>query len=1397
MLVSASPAAPTELVGWRFRPIEPLGAGATSQVWLAEDREQGGRVALKVARDAAHAATLAAEAERLLFVDSPVLTSLLDAGRVPAGQGKLQAGAAYVALDWARGAALDVRAKRSGSKREALALLVARDVAAALEGLHALGSAHGDVKPANIVIDEAAGRARLIDLGLGDAADAQTPRGGTPRYLAPEVFDAAQAGDGRARDLWALGLVLAEIASADVALAKRPADKAAGVALSGALEPIVRALLAPAPGARPTATWVHHRALSALGSSETDEERTERRRRTVRRAYLGVRRRELLSAARHVRCEVRVEGEPGAWLERAMELARRVTALGGKLIDRQAPPLEPLDALGRSRWLVALVGPSAAAWPQPGVGLDAALAERLSAACERLEPASFTLSEIEQGHQVASAEADTDPVAIALRLADPRADPAVLDAAEQLVFVGAAPPALGIALGRALRLRGQLGRALSVLSRVERAEGTLEAAEAARRAGARELAEELLGSVDEAACDAPARARLLATRARMLLDGGQAREALALLEAGPESAATLETRALGELSLGERDDAERSLARARVLADSEEQRARVAGVEGTLAHHGWGDAERELRAFTRAAEHAAQAGAVLEEATYLTGVAAAATNLGELGAALAAAGRATLLFECLGRGAEAARAALARASVFTVAGAVAEARDAAGDAMARARVAGDARCRAYAHLDLADVLPDDDPEGVEHARRAAALLGDASKDDALRVGARLLRRGEKLDVATLDRSGRDGGVGVDARLEWWGARALSESRRDQPVRADAILAGLEALATERAPIAVRGPALAAGAALAARTGDGDAARRLSQASGEVARELVRRAPPELRASIGELFWVQSVQSPRESRIAPEQLTDIETLVRALGRRDRLRPLLDQVLDALVLWTGVERGLLLLRAPGGKLVPRAARNLAKSDLEGAQLELSHSLAERALAERETVVAVDAAGEMPEVHASVHALKLRSVLAVPLLARGEALGVVYLDDRVRRGAFGPRELGWVRMVAALAAVAIADARAQLELRRAARRARRAEQRLAETLARREAELDVAERELSRARDARDTRFRYDEIVGESEPLQAMLRLVDRVTLSEVPVLVIGESGSGKELVARAIHENGPRAGKAFVTENCGAIPETLLESALFGHVRGAFTGASRPRAGLFDVADKGTLLLDEIGEMSLPMQAKLLRVLQNGEIHPVGSERSRRVDVRVIGATNRDLGALVDEGRFRQDLLYRLDVISIRVPALRERQGDIALLARHFVEKHAGERRVRVSKAALAALSAFAWPGNVRQLENEMRRALVLADDVIDVEHLSDEVLDRGGAGSRPDGLNVRQRVDALEAELVKKALERTGGNQTRAAELLGLSRFGLQKMMRRLQIESQPLRRRAAAVRDTR
>ena len=1374
-----------------------LGKGASATVYRAELTLDGAakttrQVAVKVGHGPAERARLADEAEVFALIDSTGMPELVDAGVLPESHESL-AGLPYIALDWSGELAVDPSSIRD-EERTATALAVARDVGDALAALHAMGLAHGDVKPSNVVVRDGTegARARLIDLGLHAASTEAIPVGGTRRYLAPEALSAGGEGDARGRDLWALGMTLAEIGGSELRERSEPAERRGSgrdseprgpgprdkTSLEPALHAVVRELLSVVPGRRPSAEWVSAQARRALGQAASPH--AEDGERLVRRAYVAVRRGELLRACRSEEVRVSVRGTPGAWLAAKVALLSRVSLLRGASRRPVRATLDDLDTLGKARFLTAIAGRAATQWPLPAALTDDALVERVLRLARHEDPRALTFAALSTDTPEQGASVPDDALGLGLALVSASPSPLVLDAAERWVAANDAPAALLLALGRALRLAGHHGRALAVLERVKGPEARAEAAECARRAGDRAAAKALASEVTEGA-GSPSHSRAVATRARLVLDEGDAAQAILHLDGVSDSPATLEVRALAEASRGNLETAMQLSLRGLALARTEEEIARLEGVLGNVAHAA-GDAKRSLDSFRRAEEHAVRAGAVVEEATYLTGVAAAGFDAGHLGDTLEAATRATLLFEHLGKPRETARALLSRAAAYAAAGAAVQAQDTADLAADRARVAGDVRCRAFAHLVHADVRASDDPDALEHARRAAGLLERANAGDRLYAAARLLRRGGDVATDLHDALADDGAVPVPSRLDWWGARASVLSREASPVRPDRVLGALTALAALTGPVPGRGEAFAAGAALAVRAGDGEAARRFSLIAAEASRTLIAGAPPELRIGVEGLPWVRALRAPRESDLSKDQLGDVETLVRALSTRDRLRPLLDQVLDALVLWTGVERGLLLLRAPGGKLVPRAARNLARADLHGVQLSLSRSLAERALATGEPVVAVDAAGELPEVHQSVHLLKLRSVLAVPLLARGEALGVVYLDDRVRRGAFGPGELAWVRLVSALAAVAIADARDQLALRRAARRAKRAEARLEVVLARKTAELDAAERELSRARGERGTRYSYDAIIGESPKIRSLLAMVDRVTDADVPVLIAGESGSGKELVARAIHDNGPRSDGAFVSENCAAIPETLLETTLFGHTRGAFTGANRSHAGLFEVADGGTLFLDEIGEMSLAMQTKFLRILENGEVRPVGSERSRKVDVRVIAASHRDLAIMVAAGKFRQDLYYRLNVILIDVPPLRERPGDVEILARHLVERHGGKKGVRLTRAAIDALSAYSWPGNVRQLENEIRRAVVLGGEAILVEHLSAEV--RKGAEtelSRADGLNVRRRVDALEAELVKSALERTRGNQTRAAELLGLSRFGLQKMIRRLDI----------------
>jgi two-component system, NtrC family, response regulator AtoC len=303
------------------------------------------------------------------------------------------------------------------------------------------------------------------------------------------------------------------------------------------------------------------------------------------------------------------------------------------------------------------------------------------------------------------------------------------------------------------------------------------------------------------------------------------------------------------------------------------------------------------------------------------------------------------------------------------------------------------------------------------------------------------------------------------------------------------------------------------------------------------------------------------------------------------------------------------------------------------------------------------------------------------------------------------------------------------------------------------------------------------RAPRLVAEGAAMKEVLRVVQKVAPTPTTVLIEGESGSGKELIARALHDLSPRAERPFVAVNCGAIPETLIESELFGHAKGAFTDARTARRGLFEEADGGTLLLDEIGELPLPVQPALLRVLQQGEVRRVGDTRSTRVDVRVLASTNRDLAAQVQSGRFREDLYYRLNVVQLRLPPLRERQEEIAALAERLLARHAeriGIEPRRLSPRALELLQRYRWPGNVRELENALERALVLAEeDEIGPEALPEAVQrslapEPVPASLDADDLSVKRAQRVLEADLIRRALERTQGNRTKAAELLELS-----------------------------
>jgi len=319
--------------------------------------------------------------------------------------------------------------------------------------------------------------------------------------------------------------------------------------------------------------------------------------------------------------------------------------------------------------------------------------------------------------------------------------------------------------------------------------------------------------------------------------------------------------------------------------------------------------------------------------------------------------------------------------------------------------------------------------------------------------------------------------------------------------------------------------------------------------------------------------------------------------------------------------------------------------------------------------------------------------------------------------------------------------------------------------------------------------EERYRFEGMIGRSRAMTRLVHLLETIASTNSTILITGETGAGKEVVARAIHHNSPRRAHRFVALNCSAIPESLLEAELFGHVRGAFTGAVGNRQGRLEQAHQGTLFLDEVGTMSAALQMKLLRVLQEREFERIGDSRTVKVDVRVIAATNSDLAQMVADGQFREDLFYRLNVIPVQVPPLRERKEDIPLLVGHFVEKFRGDGApaLAVSQAAMRQLMAYQWPGNVRQLENAIERAVAFTGGrvQIDVEDLPAEVQRAeeptlSAALALPeDGLDLDAFIAQIERELIQRSLERTGGNKGKAAKLLNVKRTTLVEKIKRL------------------
>lgn len=605
-------------------------------------------------------------------------------------------------------------------------------------------------------------------------------------------------------------------------------------------------------------------------------------------------------------------------------------------------------------------------------------------------------------------------------------------------------------------------------------------------------------------------------------------------------------------------------------------------------------------------------------------------------------------------------------------------------------------------------------------------------------------------------------------------------------------------ASRRGALRLAADAWADVAAVTDRTSENDGARAAALRAVEIWDDIATSLPPPLRAG----FWrdsrrasVRQQSKGRSSTPRPaswkEAMASLLANLRLLGSERDLSKLLALITDGAVALSGAERGFVLLTDEDGNLEAATVRD-AEHRLGPRAAAFSRSIAETVLIDGEPVITVDAVQDARvQDYLSVHQLMLKSIACLPVRSGARIWGVLYLEHRSQRGRFSGADLELLEAYADQAAIAIETAglfeevhAQQTALREANEALRHANERLTQQLDRQPEELGgthgtAGEIPLSTRADGQ--RFG---IVGASAPMRQLFARLERVAPSGVPVVVSGESGTGKELIARAIHRLSERAPRPFVSLNCAAIPDGLLESELFGHRQGAFTGATRDHRGVFVEADGGTLFLDEVADMPSRMQLDLLRILQDQKVRPVGGSKEHSVDVRLVTASQRPLRALVESGALREDLYYRLAVVELRVPPLRERREDIPLLCAHFLSRHAkeqGEPRKILSRGALERLAAHPFPGNVRELEHLLTHAAVFAPRAtIEAEDLAIDPPE-GHVSPAPSSETYRDFKEA-ERNRILATLNAHGWNRAKAARALGMARRTFYRRLKEHDIE---------------
>jgi serine/threonine-protein kinase PknK len=1470
----------------RYEPLTRLGQGGGGEVWSVRDRFTHREYALKLLAKQAGARELAAlvrEAIALSGLEGLGVPRVVRFGRLPSS------GRAFMLRELVEGKSLD-ELIHGGASLETLVSALAR-AADQLTLVHRAGFLHGDVKPANVIVD-ASGAVTFVDLGLAAPwREGGAPAEGlTPRYAAPELFQGKPL-TVRA-EVYALGVTLGEILDVTRAAERAPAvaqelrgvvtrataprqddrypsvdefaqvvRRASGLA-TPALPPPGDLVLWPIVGIDQTSAALLD---AALGMPEGGVLRVSGPPSSGRSALL-----------RRLSWSLGAEGQPlcvledpGAPQSLAAELDGHASLAGVIVVVDDADALDDagFDRLSKARAAGArLVLVGGTRFGEGAVDFAVpALDERAAMELVRRAVPSLTdkllrrvvelaggrpgelrrLVRLIASDAVASAEdieqklgASADPVTVPEepleratyyldrgRFNDAKAALDTLDDDERVsVAIARARYELGL---------GEAARALEVLERVEKALPS--ASEDERRRHALYLGRAYVGTGDYVA-------------------------ALKLLEPLMELETVVGAEALSYVGLaqslrGRHDEACARLERSIALAE-EVRSARVEAL--ALACYGLALQRADLGEPARAAyqrgieasERASDAGTLAAVQLNLAGL---LKIQGDIAGAMESYEAAVDMGRRSGRRATVRQALLNLANTDLYLGRLARAR-ASIDALeeqreelpalmkpqllgreaelaaqqgqyARAAELFDRCADAFASLghgiDAAEarleaVLASARGPAPDLARQRARLaeakvaLGDAPAHKPLLLLA-TARVAELAGDEAAARSGFDAALQAarDAGQKEWVWRALEARAALQELGGQPLLARRD---REEALAVLEGIGARLPRDLREVYWNDPRRRQLrAQVPGAVAlasTELVpwgssaQRTPVRSATTLTGAGSASQLVTPLEQRLA----RILEVNSELVGELDVDR-LTARITDHAVDLARAERGSVLLMASDGSLTVHTSRARGADE---AHAEFSRSIAHRVIESREPIVAVNARGhEQVGAYASVHQMNLESVACVPILApAGGAIGALYVETRLRTGSHFERELPTLQAFADQVAIALENARLIRENQARAEELAAANLSLEEARAALEEALGDRTQQLLRTRrrlrDARETlygHFGYQGLVGTSAAMRRVYALIDRLKDTDVPVLITGESGTGKEVVARAIHASSPRSSAKFLGVNCGAIPENLLESELFGHVRGAFTGADRERKGLFRDCDHGTLLLDEVGETPHKMQAGLLRVLQERKVRPIGGTSEEPVDVRVIFATNRDLSELVKSGKFREDLYYRIHVVEVKLPPLRERTEDLPQLVDYFLGIFAARYRrdkKALSRDAMRRLGEYDWPGNVRQLENVLLNAWVMSEEpellAEDIE-LPDGWVPRTGPAheapvqpARRDNTTGAARKGTVsehrreERERILEALRSCNWNRVRAAEVSGIPRRTFYRRLREYGIQ---------------